>query len=182
MKDWIKQRTTLLGIGAAIIAILGTFDAPWAGTAAQITSAVLSAIGLALPDKGKIKATGGEMLSVLLACAISANALGCASSLSDLPISDDRKVAIAIEAGCAAAASAGCLADEDVTDLLGKLKTSAECVAAVTQIIESRSITIDITTLTGKRFSCNRFVKSFVPTSATFQVTDSTSVDSLAGN
>lgn len=52
--DWLKQRTTWLGFAAAVITVLGTVEAPWAATATQVAIAVLSALGLALPDRKKL--------------------------------------------------------------------------------------------------------------------------------
>lgn len=47
MKNWITQRTTWLGIAAAVVAILGTINPEWA----TVATGVLSGAGLLLSDK-----------------------------------------------------------------------------------------------------------------------------------
>lgn len=47
MHNWIMQRTTWLGIAAAVVAILGTINPEWAA----IGTGILSGAGLLLSDK-----------------------------------------------------------------------------------------------------------------------------------
>jgi len=166
MKDWLNQSSTKLGIGSAVIAVIGVLvangqlDPAWT----VAISAGLSAFGLRMNDngppsppsqgRGTPKAPGLLTLALLLA--------GCGASLADIPIDDDTKVEIAIEAGCAAAASADCFEDADVQDLFGKLKTSDQCVAAAKEFVATEKISVDLVKLTGKIMTCKRFVDAFL--------------------
>lgn len=165
--DWLKMRTTQIGLAAVLIAILEQF----APEVAQYAIEVLAFLGLALPDRNKPapptatrrKATKKRApkaaLSAFLVLALFAS--GCGASLADIPIDDETKMEIAIEAGCAAAATEGCFDDQDVQDLFGKLKTSEQCVAAVKDFVATENISIDLLKLTARTMTCKRFVDAF---------------------
>lgn len=84
---------------------------------------------------------------------------GCAA-LRDLPIDDATKIQAAVLAGCTAAASNGCLDDEDVTQLLGPVSTSEQCVDAVMTAITEKRITVDVAKLGADVLTCEAFLKA----------------------
>jgi hypothetical protein len=81
-------------------------------------------------------------------------------TLKNLPIPDVDKVEIAVEIGCAAAAKEGCLDESDVHSYFGVLQTSDQCVSAVKSAISEKRLTVDISGLVSKVFTCKKFLKS----------------------
>jgi len=133
MKEWFMQRSTWLGIGAAVIAVLGilvdngTVEPMWL----SIVSAVLSAFGLGVNDRGSAKKK--TMNGIVLCLAFSAVALGsagCGSSLSNM--TDEEKVQAVINTGCDGATIAGCF------------DSSGQCIEAVSEAVGDSQITPDL--------------------------------------
>ena len=133
MKQWIMQRSTWLGIGAAVIAVLGilvdkgTIEPMWL----SIVSAVLSAFGLGVNDRGTAKKkppTNGVAMFLAFA-AVSLGSAGCGSSLSNM--TDDEKLQAVINTGCEGATIAGCFNSSD------------QCVDAISDAVGDSKITPD---------------------------------------
>ena len=85
-----------------------------------------------------------------------------------LPISDETKISVAIDAGCAAATTAGCFGEPasipresdtitQLLNLLGKISTVTDCSDGVKRIISEKAITIDIGAMTQRKFTCKDF-------------------------
>jgi hypothetical protein len=134
MKQWIMQRSTWLGIGAAAIAVLGilvdngTVEPMWL----SIVSAVLSALGLGVNDRGTMKKKS-KMNGVVLSLALSVVALwsyGCGSSLVNM--TDEEKVQAVINTGCEGATIAGCF------------DSSGQCIEAISEAVGYRKMTPDL--------------------------------------
>jgi len=102
------------------------------------------------------------LMALTVAVVVNVSLTGCGASLDKLPISDEQKTELAIQAGCATAASAGCFEKEGVQRLLGKLKTSDQCVAAVKKHVEAKQVTVNITKLTNRAMTCNKFIDSIL--------------------
>lgn len=151
--NWLKQTSTIGGILS--LAVTGIQAVQSGGDGMTVTLAVLSA-ALLLVNDGKFLAG----LCVILF--VGGAQAGCGASFPDLPISDEDKIDIAITAGCSAAASAGCLEDDDVVDLFGDLKTAPQCAAAVKTTIETKHLSIDLSKLTARNMTCKKFVSAFI--------------------
>ena len=134
MKQWIMQRSTWLGIGAAVIAVLGILvdkgvvSSMWI----SIASAVLSAFGLGVNDRGstKKKPTMNGVVLCLAFSAVSLGSAGCGSSLSNM--TEDEKVQVVINTGCEGATIAGCFDSSD------------QCVDAISDAVGDSKITPDL--------------------------------------
>jgi len=134
MKEWFMQRSTWLGIGAAAIAVLGilvdngTVEPMWL----SIVSAVLSAFGLGVNDRGTMKKKSkmnGVVLSLALAV-VAIGSVGCGSSLMNM--TDAEKVQSVINTGCDGATIAGCF------------DSSGQCIDAVSEAAGDSQITPDL--------------------------------------
>ena len=88
----------------------------------------------------------------------------CGASIDNLPIDDDMKVKVAIESGCAAAATAGCFDMEETSQIFGDLKTSGRCVSVLNSLVDKSVVTdpIDVLNLTAKVFTCKKFQKALI--------------------
>ena len=160
--DWLKMRSTQIGLAAVLIMVLEQF----APEIAQYAVEILAGLGLVLPDRkkpvtGKTRRKAPPRAAMSAFLVLGLLAMGCGASLPDLPIDDEQKMEIAIEAGCAAAASADCFDDQDVQQLFGKLKTSEQCVTAVNDFVAGGGVTVDLIKLTAKTMTCERFLEAF---------------------
>jgi hypothetical protein len=117
---------------------------------------VISGLAMLIKDG----ALNGSGTALVLLIGIVVASTSCGASIEDLQISDEQKISIAVEAGCAAAATEGCFADADVQTLLGDLKTSEQCISAVTNAISEKSVTVDVAELVSKVFTCKKFLKA----------------------
>jgi hypothetical protein len=134
MKQWIMQRSTWLGIGAAVIAVLGILvdkgvvSSMWI----SIASAVLSAFGLGVNDRGTVKkksTMNGVVLSLALAV-VALGSVGCGSSFMNM--TDEEKVQAVINTGCDGATIAGCF------------DSPGQCIDAISDAVGDRKITPDL--------------------------------------
>jgi len=98
-------------------------------------------------------------LFLLVALALTLGVSAC-GTLKNLPIPDVDKVEIAVEIGCDAAAAKGCLDESDVQTYFGVLQTSTQCVSAVNTAIDEKRVTVDVSGLISKVFTCKKFLKS----------------------
>ena len=134
MKQWIMQRSTWLGIGAAVIAVLGILvdkgvvSSMWI----SIASAVLSAFGLGVNDRGtaKKKSPTNGIVMFLAFSAVALGSSGCGSSLSNM--TEDEKVQAVINTSCEGATIAGCFDSSD------------QCVDAISDAVGDSKITPDL--------------------------------------
>lgn len=160
MKKWYRSKLIWVGLGMVVTAVGDEVVAggDWKTIAMGIFGAVV-ALFRVYTDKG----LRGALPPLPLISILSITALlsvGCGASVNDLPISGRQKVAIAIEAGCAAAATAGCFDEEKVQKFFGPLKTFAQCVSTVTNAVDTLHIGVNIKKMTAKRFSCRGFYRA----------------------
>lgn len=93
---------------------------------------------------------------------VSVYSSGCGASVDSLPIDDDTKIEIAIESGCAAAATAGCFEQDEIKNIVGDLKTSTQCVSTLRGLVDKAvtSDPVDIARLTAAVFTCKKFQRA----------------------
>lgn len=97
------------------------------------------------------------MLAMFFSLIATMSHLGCGASIEDIQLDDSSKVKVAIEAGCAVAATNGCFDNADIKTLLGNIKTSDQCVAAISTAIKEKKITVDIVKIASDLMDCRAF-------------------------
>ncbi|OHB75596.1 MAG: hypothetical protein A2Z25_14620 [Planctomycetes bacterium RBG_16_55_9] len=152
MKNWLTQTSTIVGL--LMVAATGLQLYQTGGDWITVTLGVISGLALLIRDG----AVGGPKTMLIACLALSElGTMACGASVDDLPISDAQKIEIAVQAGCAAAASSGCLEDEDVQQIIGELYTSDQCVEAVNKAIAEELVTINVALMTARVLTCDKF-------------------------
>ena len=100
-----------------------------------------------------------NLISIFSVCFVMC---GCSSTLSRLAIKNaDKILDIAIEVGCAAAASEGCMDDEKIVKVFGSsFGTSESCTSTIKDSVDSGIISIDLDKLASRRMTCRKFTKA----------------------